>query len=59
MNHPYFKKLTEINKEKIQDNLKNKFKLYEYQKMEYKKIIKTSIIINDYFKQFVIYILCI
>ncbi|KAL4462095.1 hypothetical protein ABPG74_000940 [Tetrahymena malaccensis] len=30
LNHPYFKKLSEISREKLQENLDNKFKLYEY-----------------------------
>jgi len=32
LNHPYFKKLSEISREKLQENLLNKFKLYEYHK---------------------------
>lgn len=28
LNHPYFKKLSEISREKLQENLENKFKLY-------------------------------
>ena len=32
LNHPYFKKLSEISREKLQEGLLNKFKLYEYHK---------------------------
>ena len=37
LNHPYFKKLNELPHDKLKENLQNKFKLYNYYKMESQK----------------------